>query len=81
MVGCLFEAQGVEGAAQLQAKSFHRQLMIVAVRQTGDSNRTDDARAQYAKRKAAAMAGIIGERQPIAIEEAGFFLSISRRMA
>ena len=40
-----FEAQEIEGEAQLRAESFHGQLMIVALRQTGDSDRTDDARA------------------------------------
>ena len=40
----LFEAQGIERAAQLGAKSLHCQLMVGAVRQTGNRDGTDDAR-------------------------------------
>jgi hypothetical protein len=47
--------------------------MVAALRQTGDGDRADDARAQYAEQKAAAMAGTIGDGQPVALEEVGFF--------
>src|SRR5271156_613300 len=48
--------------------------MVGAVRQTGDRNGTNDARTQYAEREAAAMGGIVGNRQSVAIKEIRFFL-------
>src|SRR5580704_3541520 len=70
----LFEAEGFKGAAQFCAQSFYRQLMIVALRQTRDGDGTNDTGTKYAQRKAAPVAGVVCNREPVAFEEIGFLV-------
>jgi hypothetical protein len=71
---CLFELERFEGAAQLSAKSFDGQLMIGALRQAGNSHGTDAPRTYDAQGKTAAVAGIIRQREPVAIKQVRLFL-------
>ena len=71
---CLFELERFEGAAQLSAKSFDGQLMIRALGQTGNSHGTNAPSTYDAEGKTAAVAGIVRQREPVAIKQVRLFL-------
>ena len=60
-------------AAQHRAQRLDHQVVIVALRQAGDGDAADDARAFHDQRERAAVGRIIGDGKPIAFEQRGAF--------
>src|ERR1700744_3954340 len=70
----LFELQSFQGAAELSTKSFDGQLMIGPLRQAGNRHGTNAPRTYHAKGKTAAVAGLVGECQPVTVKQVRVFL-------